>query len=97
MLNRDHSVVSREVARNGGGSAYRAISAQRRADERRARPKLRLLETNQRLHGEVNAGLELKWSPKRISERLRQGRTRRVSRSRAAVTRGRIPDMINTQ
>jgi IS30 family transposase len=42
LLNRDHSVVSREVERNGGRSAYRVIPAQRRADEQRARPKLRL-------------------------------------------------------
>ncbi|MGH3902758.1 MAG: helix-turn-helix domain-containing protein [Pseudonocardiaceae bacterium] len=28
LLNRDHTVVSREVARNGGCSAYRAIPAQ---------------------------------------------------------------------
>ncbi|MGH4011464.1 MAG: helix-turn-helix domain-containing protein [Pseudonocardiaceae bacterium] len=46
LLNRDHAVVSREVARNGGRSAYRAIPAQRRADENRARPKPRLLEEN---------------------------------------------------
>lgn len=132
LLNRDHSVVSREVARNGGRSAYRAIPAQRRADEHRARPKSRLLETNTRLHDAVNDGLERKWSPRQISERLRrdfpgddtmrvahetiyqclylqaqgelrtqlklalrQGRTRRVNRSRAAVTRGKILDMVN--
>ena len=132
LLNRDHSVVSREVARNGGRSAYRVIPAQRRADEHRARPKPRLLEENKALHDAVNAGLEQKWSPKQISNRLRedypdddtmrvshetiyeslylqargelrtqlkialrQGRTRRVSRSRTAVARGKIRDMIN--
>ncbi len=132
LLNRDHSVVSREVARNGGRSAYRAIPAGRRADEHRARPKSRLLETNIRLHSVVNEGLERKWSPTQISQRLRQdfptddtmrvshetiyqclylqargelrtqltlalrqGRTRRVNRSRAAVTRGTIPNMVN--
>jgi len=72
LLNRDHTVVSREVARNGGRSAYRAIPAQRRADELRARPKQRLLETNTALHDAVNYGLEQKWSPKQISKRLRQ-------------------------
>jgi len=132
LLDRDHSVVSREVARNGGRSAYRVIPAQRRADEHRARPKPRLLETNTALHDEVNRGLKKKWSPKQISERLRQdfpeddtmrvshetiyeslylqargelrtqlklslrrGRTRRVSRSRTAVARGKIRDMVN--
>ncbi|MGH4016860.1 MAG: helix-turn-helix domain-containing protein, partial [Pseudonocardiaceae bacterium] len=37
LLNRHHTVVSREVARNGGYSAYRAIPAQRQADKNRAR------------------------------------------------------------
>ncbi|MGA9690941.1 MAG: helix-turn-helix domain-containing protein, partial [Pseudonocardiaceae bacterium] len=36
LLKRDHTVVSREVERNGGRSAYRVIPAQRRADEYRA-------------------------------------------------------------
>ena len=132
LLKRDHTVVSREVARNGGRSAYRVIPAQRRADEERARPKPRLLEENTALHDAVNSGLEQKWSPKQISKRLRQdfpdddtmrvshetiyqclylqargelrtqlkialrrGRTRRVSRSRTAVARGKIRDMVN--
>jgi transposase, IS30 family len=132
LLKRDHTVVSREVARNGGRAAYRAIPAQRQADDNRARPKKRLLETNTTLHDAVNSGLEQKWSPRQISERLRQefpgqdtmrvshetiyqclylqargelrtqlklalrqGRTRRVSRSRLTVARGKIPDMVN--
>jgi IS30 family transposase len=132
LLNRDHSVVSREVERNGGRSAYRVIPAQRRADEQRARPKPRLLEANTVLHDVVNAGLKQDWSPQQISKRLRedypdddtmrvspetideclylqargelrtqlkialrQGRTCRVSRSRSAVARGKIRDMIN--
>ncbi|MCA1677336.1 MAG: IS30 family transposase, partial [Actinobacteria bacterium] len=127
-----HTVVSREVARNGGRSAYRVIPAQRRADEHRSRPKPRLLEENTALHDAVNSGLEQKWSPKQISNRLRQdfpeddtmrvspetiyeclylqargelrtqlkialrqGRTRRVSRSRTTVARGKIRDMVN--
>ena len=132
LLNRRHSVVSREVERNGGRSAYRAIPAQQRADEQRARPKPRLLEANTALHDVVNAGLKQDWSPQQISKRLRedypdddtmrvshetiyeslylqargelrtqlklalrQGRTRRISRSRTAVARGKIRDMIN--
>jgi IS30 family transposase len=132
LLNRDHTVVSREVARNGGRSAYRAIPAQRQADENRARPKQRLLEENRVLHDAVNSGLEQKWSPKQISKRLRQdfpdddtmrvshetiyqclylqargelrtqlklalrqGRTRRVNRSRTTVATGKILDMVN--
>lgn len=72
LLNRDHSVVSREVARNGGRSAYRVIPVQRRADKHRARLKPRLLEENTALHDVVNAGLEKKWSPKQIGKRLRE-------------------------
>jgi IS30 family transposase len=34
LLKRDHTVISREVERNGGRSACRVISAQRRAAER---------------------------------------------------------------
>jgi transposase, IS30 family len=65
-------VISREVERNGGRSAYRVIPAQRRADEYRARPKPRLLEENTALHDAVNSGLKQKWSPKQISKRLRE-------------------------
>ncbi len=80
----------------------------------------------------MNSGLEKKWSPRQISERLRQdfpdddtmrvshetiyqslylqargelrtqlkialrqGRTRRVNRSRTTIARGKIPDMVN--
>lgn len=122
---RDHSVVSREVARNGGREKYRAMHAQCRADVCRSRPKTRVLESNTRLHDAVNEGLGKKWSPRQVSERLRiefsdddtmrvsyeticqtlypqargeprtqlklalrQGRARRVSRSRASVARG---------
>jgi len=60
------------VARNGGRDTYRAISAQRRADDNRARPKPRLLATNTALHDAVKSGLTLKWSPRQISKRLRQ-------------------------
>jgi IS30 family transposase len=71
LLRRDHSVISREITRNGGRAAYRARPAQRRADTFRARPKTRLLATNKNLHDAVNAGLEQKWSPRQVSKRLR--------------------------
>jgi len=71
LLDRDHSVISREVARNRGRRRYRAVPAQRRADTHRARPKPRLLATNRRLHDEVNNGLAKRWSPRQISRRLR--------------------------
>ena len=108
------------------------MQAQARCDENRFRPKERRLETSRRLHDVVNDGLAEKWSPKQISERLRedhpddeamrvshetiyeclylqargelrtqltlalrQGRTRRVQRSRPTVARGQIKDMVN--
>ena len=131
LLGRHHSTIAREVDRNGGVREYRAIEAQRRADDNRLRPKERKLEALPRLHDAVNDGLREKWSPKQISERiredhpdepemrvshetiyeclylqargelrtqltlaLRQGRTRRVDRSRATSTRGKIQDMV---
>ncbi|WP_239377685.1 IS30 family transposase [Frankia sp. Cj5] len=132
MLGRHHSTISREINRNGGAPAYRAVEAQRRCEENLARPKERKLEALPRLHDAVNDGLREKWSPKQISKRLRedhpddedmrashetiyeclylqargelrtelkvalrQGRTRRVNRSRATKTRGQIVDMVN--
>jgi IS30 family transposase len=71
LLNRDHSVVSREATRNGGRKMYRAMRAQRRADSCRTRPKSRVLAGNKRLHDAVNDGLARKWSPRQISRRLR--------------------------
>jgi transposase, IS30 family len=72
ILDRHHSTIAREIDRNGGAQEYRAVDAQRRADENRPRPKSRKLETSQRLHDAVNDGLREKWSPKQISERLRE-------------------------
>ncbi|SBW22820.1 IS30 family transposase [Protofrankia symbiont of Coriaria ruscifolia] len=132
MLGRHHSTISREIDRNGGTTAYRAVEAQRRCEENLARPKERKLEALPRLHDAVNDGLREKWSPQQISKRLRedhpddedmrvshetiyeclylqargelrteltvalrQGRTRRVNRSRATKTRGKIVDMVN--
>ena len=132
LLGRHHSSVSREIDRNGGRDAYRAVDAQARADAYRARPKTRKLEGSARLHDAVNDGLKQRWSPRQISRRLRadypddegmrvshetvyeclylqargelrtqlklalrKGRTRRVNRSRPAVARGTIPDMVN--
>jgi IS30 family transposase len=48
------------------------IRAQRRSDQCRTRPKSRLLETNKRLHDAVADGLEKKWSPRQIGQRLRE-------------------------
>jgi len=68
---RHHSTVSRDIKENGGPKEYRAVEAQQRAEELRARPKERKLVENQALHDAVNEGLAKKWSPRQISQRLR--------------------------
>ena len=55
----DTSVVSREIARNGGRDKYRVHAAQRRADELVARPKRHKLEMGRRLHDAVALGWRL--------------------------------------
>jgi transposase, IS30 family len=132
LLGRNHTVISREVKRNGGREPYRAVAAQTRSSSLRARPKPRLLESNTALHDVVDEGLKKGWSPRQISIRLpmdfprddtmrvsdetiyqslylqargelrtqltialRQGRARRVPRTRPAVARGAIKDMVN--
>lgn len=72
MLGRHHSTISREIERNGGGSAYRAVDAQARCDAMRARPKERKLVASPALRDAVNAGLAERWSPKQIGERLKK-------------------------
>ena len=71
-LGRSHSVISRELANNGGRESYSARVAQDRAARARARPKRRKLEINQELHDVVAAGLALEWSPRQVSQRLRR-------------------------
>lgn len=79
-LGRPRSTISREIKRNsspasGGRSGqrarpYRGLLAQARAELRARRPKPAKLATNVRLHDEVQAGLEQRWSPGQISARL---------------------------
>ena len=71
-LDRHYSVVNREIARNGGRSAYRATEAQQNALVAAQRPKDRKVETDPLLLAAVNKGLEHKWSPQQISNRLKQ-------------------------
>src|ERR671917_2975122 len=71
-LGRNHSVVSREIALNGGRESYSAVAAQNRADRTRTRQRTRKLETNQELHDAVAAGLALGWAPRQGSGRLRR-------------------------
>ena len=69
-LGRHHSVISREVGRNGGRESYRARAVTNRAVVMRARPRTRQLEKNPRLHDAVAEGLAAEWSPQQISRRL---------------------------
>jgi IS30 family transposase len=69
-IGRHYSVVNREIARHGGRRGYRAVAADRQAAVSRCRPKLRKVEADPVLAGEVNAGLAQQWSPRQISRRL---------------------------
>ena len=70
-LGRAASTVSREVRRNClSRGAYRAVAAQRRAEDRAARPKAAKLAGNDELRGWVQEHLEMKWSPEQVSRRL---------------------------
>ena len=69
-LGRAPSTISREIARGGGRRRYRALTAERRADERLRRPKPTKLWRCPRLREEVEAGLSKRWSPEQISARL---------------------------
>jgi IS30 family transposase len=69
-LGRDASVVSREIARNGGRENYRVHSAQLRFECLSQRPKERKLAVDRRLHDVVAEKLCDDLSPQQISGRL---------------------------
>ena len=73
-LGRSPSTISREIrrGRDPATGEYRPYQAQERAENRRARPKSRKLDTNPRLRQYVQKGLWEQWSPEQISRRLRQ-------------------------
>ena len=66
------STVSREIARNGGRNAYRALVADAAAFERARRPKPSKLAANTKLRGVVAAKLDDDWSPQQIAQWLRR-------------------------
>ena len=66
-LQRAASTVSREVARNGGRSLYRASEADRQAWNTALRPKRCLLALPWKLRTVVASKLILDWSPEQIS------------------------------
>jgi hypothetical protein len=71
-IDRPSSTVSREIARNGGRDAHRALVADAAAFERARRPKLSKLAVNPELRGVVAAKLDDDWSPQQIAQWLRR-------------------------
>jgi len=71
-LGRSPSTVSREVARHGGRSAYRATEADTRTWERALRPKRCRLASHPELRWCVAEKLALDWSPEQISGWLKR-------------------------
>ncbi len=70
QLGRSSSTISREITRNGGRAAYRAIEAEQRAWSQALRPKATKLAKNAALRLDIVEGLAKKWSPEQISGRL---------------------------
>jgi IS30 family transposase len=70
-LGRPPSTISREINRNGGVGAYRAVKAQERATVNVKRPKPCLLDTNEKLRNHVIEKLNLDWSPEQIAGELK--------------------------
>ena len=71
-LGRAASTVSREVRRNClSRGAYRAVAAQRRAEDRARRPKAAKLAGSGELREYVQGRLRKRWSPEEISARLK--------------------------
>ena len=71
-IDRPSSTVSREIGRNGGRDAYRALAADAAAFDRARRPKVSKLAANTELRGVVAAKLEDDWSPQQIAQWLRR-------------------------
>jgi IS30 family transposase len=69
---RPSSTVSREIARNGGRDAYRALVADAAAFDRARRPKSTKLAANPQLRGVVADKLDDDWSPQQIAQWLRR-------------------------
>jgi IS30 family transposase len=72
LLQRPTCTVTRELARNGGRSAYRAGEAEASAWGRAKRPKRCRLAANSQLRYLVSGKLSVNWSPEQISTWLKQ-------------------------
>jgi IS30 family transposase len=71
-LGRAPSTISREIARHGGATAYRAVAADARAYANAQRPKPSKLATCPPLRRVVEQQLRRCWSPMQIAQWLRQ-------------------------
>jgi IS30 family transposase len=71
-LRRAPSTVSREINRNGGRAAYRAVQADQHAWDQARRPKRCKLAESQELAELVAGKLQLEWSPEQIAGWLKQ-------------------------
>lgn len=69
-MGRNPSVVSRDVARHGGRSGYRAVAADASAAVGRRRPKVYAVDRSPRLQAVVTELLRGGWSPASIAGRL---------------------------
>jgi len=69
-IDRNPSIVSREVARHGGRAGYRAMAADTAAATARCRPKLFAVDRSPRLRKVVIEWLRAGWSPASIAGRL---------------------------
>jgi len=72
LLGRAASTVSREIARNGGVSRYRAVAAEKRALKQGLRPKPCKLVLEINLRKAVILKLERHWSPQQIAGWLKR-------------------------
>jgi IS30 family transposase len=71
-LERPVSTISREVKRNGGRQAYRAVAADDSAWTRATRPKSWRLASNDRLRDAVTQKLKARWAPQQIAGWLKR-------------------------
>ena len=72
QIGRSPSTVSREINRNGGEEAYRAVGADQNAWDRALRPKNCKLVLNRKLCRLVERKLRRKWSPEQIAGWLKR-------------------------
>ncbi len=72
QLCRSASTISREVKRNGGCEAYRAVRSDQAAWDRADRPKPCKLACNPVLRRTVSRKLQLNWSPEQIAGWLKR-------------------------